>query len=287
VQSYKQLPLNLYQIQTKFRDEIRPRFGLLRGREFVMKDAYSFDVSKEAALESYEQMRVAYNKIFTAFGLDYRMVAADSGDIGGDYSHEFHVLAKTGEDELIFDPEGDYAVNVEKYDSATAPKPRDQLDTKRGIEIGHIFYLGTTYSAPMEANIQVDGKLQPVHMGCYGIGVSRLIGAAIEQNNDENGIIWPRAIAPYDVHLLNLRPNDAECTAAVEAEKASLESQGLEVLVDDTDDSVGAKFSKADLIGVPFQCAIGPKGVKAGMAEWKNRATGEKVERKLGAKFEG
>jgi len=276
----------LYQIQTKFRDEIRPRFGLLRGREFVMKDAYSFDVNKEKALESYEQMRVVYNKIFTAFGLDYRMVTADSGDIGGDYSHEFHVLAETGEDELIFDPAGDYAVNVEKYDPATAPKPRDQLDTKRGIEIGHIFYLGTTYSEKMGANLQVDGKLQPVHMGCYGIGVSRLIGAAIEQNNDAAGIIWPRAIAPYDVHLLNLRPGDADCDAAVAAEKASLEGQGLEVLVDNSDDSAGAKFAKADLLGMPYQCAIGPKGVKAGVAEWKARATGEKTERKFGAKIE-
>lgn len=288
VQSYRDLPLNLYQIQTKFRDEFRPRFGLMRSREFLMKDAYSFDVSKEKALESYQNMYDAYVRIFTHIGFDFRPVVAATGDIGGDYSHEFHVLAAAGEDDLLFDPDSDYAVNVEKYDASTAPRPKEELQKARGIEAGHCFYLGTTYTEPMGAMVtQPDGTQSPVHMGCYGIGVSRCVAAAIEQHNDDDGIIWPAAIAPFQVHLINVRANDASCTKAADEFYTKLQEQGVEVLYDDRDDSAGKKFAEADLIGCPWQCAIGPKGVARGIAEWKNRRTGEKLELPLGQVAEG
>jgi prolyl-tRNA synthetase len=279
VKSTRELPLNLYQIQWKFRDEMRPRFGLMRGREFCMKDAYSFDVSRDKALEAYQRMYAAYEKIFNRLGLKWRAVVADSGNIGGNYSHEFQVLAETGEDTIIFDPASDYAVNVEKYDPATAPAPREKLVEAKGIEVGHCFYLGTTYSAKMNATLkQADGADTPVEMGCYGIGVSRLVAAAIEQCHDAAGIIWPAPIAPFQVHLIALKMADAATVAAAENLYTTWQNKGLDVLLDDRDVSAGEKFAEADLLGAPWQCVVGPKGLEKGVAEWKNRATGEKLE---------
>jgi prolyl-tRNA synthetase len=276
VKSYRELPLNLYQIKWKFRDELRPRFGLMRGREFSMKDAYSFDVDKEQSLVAYQKMFDAYTRIFNRLGLQWRAVNADSGEIGGDYSHEFQVLANAGEDTLLFDPDSDYAVNIEKFDAATAPKPRDQLVEKKGIEVGHCFHLGTTYSAKLNALVKLaDGKDIPVVMGCYGIGVSRIVAAAIEQCHDAKGIVWPDPIAPMQVALLNLRVGDAACTAAAEALYQTLQSQGVRVLLDDRDTQAGEKFAEADLLGFPWQALVGPKSVAAGVVEWKRRATGE------------
>ena len=283
IQSYKQLPVMLYQIQTKFRDEIRPRFGLMRGREFMMKDCYSFDVDRESALESYEKMRLAYHAIFSRLGLDFRQVVADTGAIGGNYSHEFHVLAQTGEDDLLFDPEGDYAVNVEKYNEAEAPKAKEELEQKKGIEVGHIFLLEDTYSKPMEANVvQQDGKPTPVTMGCYGIGVSRVVAAAIEQNHDDSGIVWPEPMAPFKVGIVAMKYKNDAVKEAADNLYQSLQAKGVEVLLDDRDASPGQKFNEMDLIGLPWQCVIGPKGVEAGRFEWKNRKTGEKIELKAG-----
>lgn len=283
VKSYRELPLNLYQVQWKFRDEMRPRFGLMRGREFCMKDAYSFDVSKDKSLEAYQRMYDAYGRIFSRFGLEWRSVVADTGSIGGNYSHEFHVLADTGEDTLLFDPEGDYAVNVEKYDPAEAPKPREQLMEKKGIEVGHCFHLGTIYSDPMKAMVKLeDGKDTPVVMGCYGIGVSRICAAAIEQNNDAAGMIWPEALAPFKVGLVNLRAGDAACRAAADTLYGNLTADGVEVLYDDRDASAGEKFAEMDLIGLPWQAVVGPKGLAEGKLEWKNRKTGEKTSLPLG-----
>lgn len=283
IQSYKQLPVMLYQIQTKFRDEIRPRFGLMRGREFMMKDCYSFDINKDTALKSYEKMRLAYHEIFKRLGLEYRQVLADTGAIGGNYSHEFHVLAETGEDDLLFDPQGEYAVNVEKYDENEAPCPREELEQKRGIEVGHIFLLEDTYSKPMNATVaQSDGTSSPVTMGCYGIGVSRVVASAIEQHHDENGIVWPEALAPFMVGIINMRTKDEVTVAAAEKLYDDLNAQGIEVLLDDRDASAGQKFADMDLIGLPWQCVIGPKGLDKGIMEWKNRQTGEKLELSIG-----
>lgn len=288
IQSYKQLPVMLYQIQTKFRDEIRPRFGLMRGREFMMKDCYSFDVDKESALTSYEKMRLAYHSIFKRLGLEYRQVLADTGAIGGNYSHEFHVLADTGEDDLLFDPESDYAVNVEKYDENDAPKPKDQLEQKKGVEVGHIFLLEDVYSKPMNAMIaQQDGSSQPVVMGCYGLGVSRVVAAAIEQNHDDNGIVWPEQIAPYKVGIIAMKMKNEDVKEAAEKLYEDLQAQGVEVLLDDRDASPGQKFNEMDLIGLPWQCVIGPKGLDKGVMEWKNRKTGEKIELPIGTLPEG
>jgi len=283
VKSYRDLPMNLYQIQTKFRDEFRPRFGLMRGREFMMKDAYSFDVDKERALAAYDVMIAAYTRIFDRFGLAWRKVAADSGDIGGDYSHEFHVLADTGEDDLLFDADGDYAVNVEKYDTQTAPKAKDQLQQAKGIEVGHCFHLSDIYSAPLNATITDEsGTSKPVLMGCYGIGVSRVVAAAIEQNYDDKGIIWTPALAPFQIGLINLRAKDEACIEACSRLYAQFQNDGLEVLYDDRDGSAGEKFAEMDLIGLPWQCIVGPKGLENGQAEWKNRQTGETLLLPLG-----
>lgn len=283
VQSYKQLPIMLYQIQTKFRDEIRPRFGLMRGREFMMKDCYSFDVDRESALESYEKMRLAYHAIFKRLGLEYRQVLADTGAIGGNHSHEFHVLADTGEDDLLFDPDSEYAVNIEKYDENEAPKTKDKLVQKKGIEVGHIFLLEDVYSKPMNATVaQQDGSSKPVTMGCYGIGISRIVAAAIEQNHDENGIIWPESIAPFKVSIIAMKMKNDDVKNAAEKVYDDLKLQNVEVLYDDRDVSPGQKFNEMDLIGLPWQCVIGPKGIENGAFEWKNRKTGEKQELPIG-----
>ncbi|HWK47864.1 MAG TPA: proline--tRNA ligase [Stellaceae bacterium] len=309
VKSYRDLPKNLYHIQWKFRDEVRPRFGVMRGREFLMKDAYSFDLDEAAAKISYNKMFLAYLRTYARLGLKAIPMRADTGPIGGDLSHEFIILAETGESEVYCDREwlsndvlaaglsfeddlepffqkwtGVYAATDEIHDPATCPVPADQLVTARGIEVGHIFSFGTKYSAPMGATVTGPaGGEVPVIMGSYGIGVSRLVGAIIEASHDDAGIVWPESVAPYRIALINLRPSDAGCTAAADRLYAELGAAGVEVLYDDRDESAGAKFATADLIGLPWQVAIGPRGLAKGIAEVKQRATGERQEIALDA----
>jgi len=305
VKSYKQLPLNLYHQQWKFRDEVRPRFGVMRGREFLMKDAYSFDLTEEGARAAYRKMFCAYLNAFDRMGLTAIPMRADTGPIGGDLSHEFIILADTGESAVFCDRElldmpapgldldfdGDLTGEVEKrtqYYAATEEMhdeaafnalPEDRKVSARGIEVGHIFYFGTKYSKPMNAVVQgPDGQMVPVQMGSYGIGVSRLVGGIIEACHDENGIVWPEGIAPFDVGLINMRAGDEACDAACSELYAKLEAAGVDVLYDDTDDRAGAKFARMDLIGLPWQLVIGPKGLEKGVVEVKHRKTGEKLE---------
>ena len=304
IKSYRDLPLNLYHIQWKFRDEVRPRFGVMRGREFCMKDAYSFDLDYQSAKRAYNKMFVSYLRTFARMGLKAIPMAAESGPIGGDMSHEFVVLASTGESEvycakklLEFDPLQDsidyeadlepivnhwisqYAATDDKHDPATCPLPKEDLLEARGIEVGHIFYFGTKYSLAMGAQVtRPDGELVPVEMGSYGIGVSRLVGAVIEASHDEAGIVWPDSIAPFDVALVNLKSGDNECDNACEQVYASLRGAGKEVLYDDRDERPGSKFADMDLIGLPWQVIIGPRGLKNGVIELKRRATGERQE---------
>ncbi len=292
VRSYKDLPLNLYQIQWKFRDEIRPRFGVMRGREFLMKDNYSFDLDFAGALRSYNAMLLAYLKTFRRMGLTAIPMRADSGAIGGDLSHEFQILAQTGESAVYFDAAFEdidflqdeldveqlkalYAATDEQHDPASCPVPPERLRSGRGIEVGHIFYFGTKYSKPLGATVVgPDGAEIPVEMGSYGIGVSRLVGALIEAFHDEAGICWPEPVAPFRLGLINLRPSDQGCSALVAELEAKLARAGVEVLVDDRDDSPGAKFAAMDLIGLPWQAVVGPRGLKEGVVELKCRRTG-------------
>jgi prolyl-tRNA synthetase len=303
VKSYRDLPLNLYNIQWKFRDERRPRFGVMRGREFLMKDAYSFDLDEAGARAAYNRMFIAYLNLFARMGLKAVPTRADTGPIGGDLSHEFIVLAETGESQIYchkdlvemgapgadVDWYGDlqplvdartnlYAAADEMHDEAAYDAiPEDKRLTARGIEVGHIFYFGEKYSKPMKANVAgPDGKDTPVHMGSYGVGVSRLLGAIIEASHDEGGIIWPEAVAPFQVGVLNLRVGDEAVDAACEKVVAALEAAGKDVLYDDTDNRPGGKFATADLIGLPWQVIIGPKSLAEGNVELKNRATGER-----------
>jgi len=300
VRTYKDLPLNLYHIQWKFRDEVRPRFGVMRGREFYMKDAYSFDLDEAGGKIAYNKMFVAYLRTFARLGLRAVPVRADTGPIGGDLSHEFHILADTGESALFYDrtledissdqmlnlEPGDpliaqlqsiYAMEEEKHDPAACPVAPEDLRDRRGIEVGHIFFFGTKYSEAMGAVVQgPDGKEHAAQMGSYGIGVSRLTGGIIEASHDENGIIWPQSVAPYDVGVINLRVGDAATDGACEALIKALEAQGYDVLYDDRDERAGAKFGTMDLIGLPYQVIIGPRGLKDGVYEIKTRATGEK-----------
>lgn len=301
VKSYKNLPLSLYHIQWKFRDEVRPRFGIMRGREFLMKDNYSFDIDYEAAKKTYNDMYVAYLKTFARLGLVAIPVRADAGAIGGDLSHEFQILAETGESTLYYDKEienfdltsltGDvdeetvaklqsfYAMEEEKHDPDNCPVAPENLKKAKGIEVGHIFYFGTKYSESMGAKVAgPDGKEVPVEMGSYGIGVSRLVAALIEANHDDNGIIWPEAVAPYKVGLINLRAKDENCTAACDAIYKKMTDAGTEVLYDDRTIGAGGKFADMDLIGLPWQVIVGPKGLEKGVFEVKNRRTGERVE---------
>jgi prolyl-tRNA synthetase len=305
VRSYKELPKLLYHIQWKFRDEVRPRFGVMRGREFLMKDSYSFDLDQAAARRAYNKMFVAYLRTFARMGLKAIPMAADTGPIGGDLSHEFIILADTGESAVFahrdliefnvlasgVDYDKDlqpivdrwtsvYAATDEKHDKAKFDAiPGEKRLEARGIEVGHIFYFGTKYSAPMKcAVMDADGKEVHVHMGSYGIGVSRLAGAIIEASHDAAGIIWPDSVAPFDVGLINLRSGDAACDAAAADAYAKLKKAGKDVLYDDRGESAGAKFATMDLIGLPWQLTIGPRGVKAGTVEFKRRATGEKAE---------
>jgi prolyl-tRNA synthetase len=305
VRSYKDLPLNLYHIQWKFRDEVRPRFGVMRSREFLMKDAYSFDLDQDGAVHSYNKMFVAYLRTFARMGLKAIPMRADTGPIGGNLSHEFIILASTGESEVFchadylnFDIPAEntdfddisglqstvdkwtslYAATSEMHDAgAFEAVPVDKKMSARGIEVGHIFYFGTKYSEPMGAKVMgPDGQERPVHMGSYGIGPSRLIAAIIEASHDENGIIWPEAVAPFDVAILNLKAGDAGTDAACERLYRELSAAGRDVLYDDRDERPGGKFATADLIGVPWQVVIGPKGLAEGKVELKRRATGER-----------
>ena len=296
IRSYRDLPKLLYHIQWKFRDEVRPRFGVMRGREFLMKDGYSFDVDFPNAKRAYNKMFVAYLRTFARMGLKAIPMAAESGPIGGDMSHEFIILADPGEshvychrdlvefDVLASDVDygGDlqpiverwtslYAATDDKHDAGTFAKIPDARRVQaRGIEVGHIFYFGTKYSGPMKAMVAGhDGHEAPVHMGSYGIGVSRLVGAIIEASHDESGIVWPELVAPFKVGLVNLRPSDAECTKVCDETYAKLRAKNVEVLYDDRDTSAGAKFADMDLIGLPWQLVIGPRGLKSGVAELK------------------
>ncbi|PYE86327.1 prolyl-tRNA synthetase [Phyllobacterium leguminum] len=303
VRSYKDLPLNLYHIQWKFRDEVRPRFGVMRSREFLMKDAYSFDLDFESAKMAYYRMFVAYLRTFARVGLQAIPMRADTGPIGGDLSHEFIILADTGESQVYCDrayldfavPGADtdfhddqqltdivnrwttpYAATDEMHDEAAwaSVKPENQLSA-RGIEVGHIFHFGTKYSEPMGAKVQgPDGKEHLVSMGSYGIGPSRLVAATIEAFHDENGIVWPKSIAPFGVGIVNMKAGDAACDAVAEKLYEAFTNAGLDPLLDDTDDRPGSKFATMDLIGLPFQVIVGPRGVAAGEVEIKDRATG-------------
>lgn len=298
VRSYKDLPLNLYHIQWKFRDEIRPRFGVMRGREFLMKDAYSFDIDAESSKAAYANMFEAYLKAFKRMGLTAMPVRANTGPIGGDLSHEFHILADTGESEIFYDEafesliEKDevdfeairslYAAADEMHEADKCPVPKEKLKSRRGIEVGHVFNFGTKYSEAMNAKVAgPDGKDTHVQMGSYGIGVSRLVAAIIEASHDENGIIWPESVAPFKVGLINIKPGHDGCDTACEKLYADLQKAGVDVLYDDRKESAGSKFATMDLIGLPWQIAIGPRGVETGMAEFKNRKTGDKQEVKL------
>lgn len=307
VRSYKQLPLNLYHQQWKFRDEVRPRFGIMRGREFYMKDAYSFDLDEAAARRSYQKMFAAYLNTFDRLGVTAIPMQADPGPIGGDLSHEFLVLASSGEsavfcDKAVLDvppPGADfdfsdtdalsaemekrtryYAATDEKHDPAAFEAlPEERRIAARGIEVGHIFYFGTKYSEPMKAEIQTqDGGLQAIHGGSYGIGVSRLVGAIIEASHDDNGIVWPASVSPFDAGIISMKPDDADVSTVADAAYEKLGAAGKDVLYDDTGERAGAKFARMDLIGLPWQITVGPRGVKSGTVELKHRASGEKHE---------
>ena len=296
IKSYRDLPKNLYQIQWKFRDEVRPRFGVMRGREFLMKDNYSFDLDKEGARHSYDNMYATYLKTFARMGLRAVPVKADPGAIGGDMSHEFHILAETGESAVYYDAAFDdidlsgsagsiaglqslYAAADDKHDAKNCPVPPERLRNARGIEVGHIFYFGTKYSAPMGAVVTgPNGESITVEMGSYGIGVSRLVGAIIEAYHDDAGIMWPGSVAPFQVGLINLKAGDAACDEACEEIYATFLEHSVDVLYDDRAESPGAKFADMDLIGLPWQVVVGPRGLKSGKIEIKERHTGERQE---------
>ena len=307
VSSYKDLPLTLYHIQWKFRDEIRPRFGVMRGREFLMKDGYNFDVTKEDALHAYNRHLVSYLRTYERMGLQAIPMRADSGPIGGDDTHEFLVLADTGESEVFYDSavtdirlgERDidyddhaqchavmeeftalYARTDETHDEAEFAKiPADRQRSARGIEVGQIFYFGTKYSDPLGARVQTaDGEQVPVHMGSHGIGVSRLVGAIIEASHDDKGIIWPEGVTPFHCGIVNLKQGDDEADAACEALYSSLTALGLEPLYDDRNERAGGKFATMDLIGLPWRITVGPRGLKNGVVELTSRRTGESAE---------
>ena len=295
--SYRDLPRNIYQIQWKFRDEVRPRFGVLRGREFLMKDAYSFDLDFAASVHSYNRMFVAYLRTFARMGLHAIPMRADTGPIGGELSHEFIVLAPTGESDVFYHRNweqprdltvdaddaaalasfvdglnADYAATSEKRDEAAEAAAGDAVLQSRGIEVGQVFHFGDRYTRAMGVTVQgQDGAPVTPLMGSYGIGVSRLVGAIIEASHDDAGIVWPEAVAPFKVALINLRADDVACAAAADDLYAKLQAAGVEVLYDDRDERGGAKFATADLIGLPWQLIVGPKGVAAGTVELKRR----------------
>ena len=305
VRSYRDLPRTLYHIQWKFRDETRPRFGVMRGREFLMKDAYSFDLDEEGARASYRAMFAAYLRTFAALGLKAVPVRAPTGPIGGDLSHEFHILAETGESEIFYDTALEsialdapdaverltaiYAMEAEEHEKIVdCPVPAERLAKRRGIEVGHIFYFGDKYTSAKALGMTVqgaDGQPLTPQMGSYGIGVSRLVGAIIEASHDDKGIVWPEAAAPFKVGLVNLRADDVVCAAACDDLYDRLEVAGVEVLYDDRDERGGAKFATMDIIGLPWQLVVGPKGLERGMVELKRRADGFKEELTIEAAF--
>ena len=262
LKTYRQMPVNFYQIQTKFRDEIRPRFGVMRAREFLMKDAYSFHLDQPSLDLEYENMGATYNTIFTRLGLDFRKVRADSGEIGGSLSHEYHVLADSGEDEIGYCDEEDYAANVEMIEGNTAPNG-GKLSFTRGIEVGHIFQLGDKYSKSMNCTVLNDkgDSIYPL-MGCYGIGISRIMASSIEQNHDESGIIWPEPLAPFQIIIVALNKNteDTTLTKSRKIYHQLLES-GYEVLLDDRNERAGVKFADADLLGIPKRLIVSERGL--------------------------
>lgn len=293
VSSYKDLPLNLYQIQWKFRDEIRPRFGVMRGREFLMKDGYSFDIDFESAKKTYDSMYRSYMHIFKRLGLSAVAVRADNGAIGGKLSHEFQILANTGESDVYYDEALEpllakdtldleaimdcYAMADEMYNEKDCPVPKENLKQSKGIEVGHIFHFGDKYSKALNAVVNdQNGKIIHPEMGSYGIGVSRLVGAIIEAYHDEQGIIWPESVAPFDIGLINIRPGDQACDALCDKLYDILTNAGKSVLYDDTKNSAGKKFANMDLIGLPWQAAIGPRGAEKNEIELKRRDSGEK-----------
>jgi len=286
--SYKELPINLYQIQTKFRDEIRPRFGVMRCREFLMKDAYSFDIDEKGMEKSYENMKDAYVSIFNDIGLDYRIVKADAGNIGGDVSEEFHIIADSGEDLLAISDSSDFAANVEvleyekdpsELDGEPSPDGKGKLMIKRGIEVGHIFQLGQKYSEKMSVSIKdSSGKGIDVFMGCYGVGVSRIVAAAIEQNHDDKGIIWPYAIAPFHVNVICLDPKKEEVLKECESVYQIIKDAGHDVLLDDRDIRAGQKFTDNEILGIPYSIVIGPKNFSKNSFEFVSRKTNEKLD---------
>jgi prolyl-tRNA synthetase len=307
VKSYKDLPLTLYHIQWKFRDEVRPRFGVMRGREFLMKDGYNFDLTKEDALHAYNRHLVSYLRTYERMGLQAIPMRADSGPIGGEDTHEFLVLAETGESEVFYDSAitdlkfGDrqidyddvaqcqavleeftsrYARTDETHEEAVFNEiPEERRRTARGIEVGQIFYFGTKYSDAMGATVQTaDGAQVPVHMGSHGIGVSRLLGAIIEASHDDKGIIWPEGVTPFHVGIVNLRQGDDETDAACQAIYDSITALGLEPLYDDRDERAGGKFATMDLIGLPWRITVGPRGLKNGVVELTSRRSGESEE---------
>jgi prolyl-tRNA synthetase len=302
VKSYKELPRNLYHIQWKFRDEIRPRFGVMRGREFLMKDAYSFDLTPEAGRHAYNRMFAAYLRTFARMGLNSIPMAAETGPIGGDLSHEFIILASTGESRVYchkdliegvippadtdFDADltpivtewtSRYAATDEKHDARRFDQevPKDKQVSARGIEVGHIFFFGTKYSDPMGCQVQgPDGNMITVQMGSYGIGVSRLAGAIIEACHDDAGIVWPVPVAPFAIGLINLKVGDPATDRICNGLYEGLTKAGVDVLYDDTDERAGGKFATMDLIGLPYQVIVGPKGAKSGEVELKHRKAG-------------
>jgi len=304
VKSYKQLPLMMYQIQLKFRDEVRPRFGVMRGREFLMKDGYSFDLDEAGAHQAFYKMFASYIRTFARMGIKAVPVKADTGPIGGDLSYEFMILAETGESEVFCQPEfldldplaesidydGDlfplfekwtemYAASDEKHEKNDNAPAADELIVKRGIEVGHIFNFGTKYSEPMGALVlNSDQKQVPVHMGSYGIGVTRVVAAIIEACHDDKGIVWPEPVAPFHVHVINLGVKDEACTAAAEGFYTQLWDAGVEALIDDRNERPGVKMNTADLMGLPWQVIIGPRGLGNGVVELKNRKTSEAQE---------
>ncbi len=282
--SYKQLPVTLYQIQTKFRDEIRPRFGVMRAREFLMKDAYSFHMDQASLDETYQRMRAAYIRVFERLGVEFRIVEADSGNIGGNRSEEFHVLAETGEDELMVAEGGSYAANVEVAgdlkEGDPSPDGKGTIRKIRGIEVGHIFQLGDKYSQSLEVSVlDTDGKLVVPQMGCYGIGISRIVGAVIEQTHDDAGMHWPDAIAPFRLILAPINYDRSErvretCSRLYE----ELTTAGIDVALDDRGLRPGAMFADADLVGIPHRVVIGERGLDAGKLEYKRRSADEASE---------
>jgi prolyl-tRNA synthetase len=284
VKSYKELPLNIYQIQTKFRDEVRPRYGVMRGREFLMKDSYSFNIDEACLEETYLTMRNTYKKVLERMNLDYKIVSADSGAIGGDASEEFHVLAETGEDTIAVSDSSEYAINSElllkdgedisSLEGKPSPDGKGTIEIKKGIEVGHIFQLGKVYAEDMKANVlNNEGKASTLYMGCYGIGVSRLVAAAIEQNNDDKGIIWPHSIAPFDINIIAIGfEKDQKIAEASYNLYKELIEMGYDVLLDDRKDGFGTKIKDSELIGIPMNIIIGKQFLETEEIEFRTRS---------------